>query len=323
MLKIKVSTKNSNVSDMLKQSPNNDGVWGDAKFYINNDACTEADYWIIYDDFEKTEQCRVNERNVWLITTAPYVDNILNQYYLNQFAHIIIPSQLEKIKGKIHNIPAPELWRCGKTYSTLSSESLPSKQRFLSVISYNLYRNTLDFLNQLRERIDITVYGESPLVNYEDDNAIMSESKYHIVLENEIIDNYWTAALSRCYLNWAFPIYYGGNISNYFSEQMYLSIDINNYADCVDYIENFIRSNNYNQSIQYLMEARHRILNEYNFYPYMLKLLQENAHYGIKDLKTIRPRSTYIEFENRIRQQEDNNNTEESTEPTSPTPSEN
>ena len=50
---------------------------------------------------------------------------------------------------------------------------------------------------------------------------------------------------------------------------------------------------------------------------------QENAHYGIKDLKTIRPRSTYIEFENRIRQQEDTDNTEESTEPTSLTPSEN
>ena len=71
-------------------------------------------------------------------------------------------------------------------------------------------------------------------------------------------------------------------------------------------IENFIRTNNYNKTIQYLTEARHRILNEYNFYPYMLNLFNENPHYGIKDLKVIRPRKTYVEFEEMVRRQEEN-----------------
>ena len=306
MLKIKVSTTSNNVQNMLMQSPNNNGVWGEAQFFINDDSCVEADYWVIYQDLDKIEKCRIDERNVWLVTTAPYVDNIINQYYLNQFAHIIIPSQLEKIKGKIHNIPAPELWNCGKDYNTLSNETIFNKPNFLSVISYNLYPKYLDFLSALRERIDITVYGESPLVEYDSNIPIINGSKYHIVLENEIIDNYWTSNLSNCYLNWTFPIYYGGDISKYFTEQMYLSIDINNYADCVDYIENFIRTNNYNKTIQYLTEARHRILNEYNFYPYMLNLFNENPHYGIKDLKVIRPRKTYVEFEEMVRRQEEN-----------------
>lgn len=297
---VKVSAKSENAQNLLMQSPNNSGIWGDVTFYINDDTCQKCDYWIIYNDLDKTEQCIVDPRNIWLIDVPPYVGKIINQYFLNQFAHIITPAELTNLKGKIHNVFVPEIWNCGKDYTTLLNEPFPNKKTPLSVISYNLYENTLDFLIALRNQIDITVYGATPLVNYENDYDIMNVSKYHIVLENEIIDNNWSAALSRCYLNWTYPIYYGGDISNFFDSTMYFSIDINDVTNSINNIETFIRTNNYVQSVQYIMKARHSILNEYNFYPYMLNICQENKHNGFKELTTLRPRSTYTQFETAI-----------------------
>ena len=61
MIKIKVSIPgfggNLNISQYVG---NDDGVWGDARFYVNDSSVDEVDYWFVIDDlWHSVEEVRL------------------------------------------------------------------------------------------------------------------------------------------------------------------------------------------------------------------------------------------------------------------------
>ena len=82
---------------------------------------------------------------------------------------------------------------------------------------------------------------------------LISNSKYHIVLENDSKYNLISEKLYDSYLGLSFPIYYGApNINNYFDKNSLETIDINDIAGSINTIENAIENNLYEKNFNLL-----------------------------------------------------------------------
>jgi len=74
------------------------------------------------------------------------------------------------------------------------------------------------------ERIDIFGRGINEI---EDKWDALDRYKYHIALENSVVEDYWTEKLSDAYLAGCYPIYYGcPNIEKYFDISSLARINI-------------------------------------------------------------------------------------------------
>ena len=66
--------------------------------------------------------------------------------------------------------------------------------------------------------------------------------KYHIVLENCSIPDYWTEKLADAFLGLAYPIYYGcTNLSSYFPEKSFTPIDIDNPEQAISILKKLLK----------------------------------------------------------------------------------
>ena len=92
---------------------------------------------------------------------------------------------------------------------------LPNKTRGISVLcsdktATEAQRRRLELVGLLRERLGDTleVFGRG--FNPVDDKmTAIAPYKYHLVLENNYLDNFWTEKLTDAWLGWSLPLYLG------------------------------------------------------------------------------------------------------------------
>ena len=105
-------------------------------------------------------------------------------------------------------------------------------------------------------------------------NDLINESKYNglkdysysLCFENSSYDNYFTEKFTDCILSWTIPIYFGcSNIKNYFPEDSFYIVDINDLNN-IDQVIEIINRPITKKNIKSLEEARNLILNKYNIW---------------------------------------------------------
>jgi len=90
--------------------------------------------------------------------------------------------------------------------------------------------------------------------------------KYSICIENCKIPNYFSEKFTDSILCWTIPIYWGcTNISDYFPENSYYSIDIES-LDVNERIKEIINKPITDENIEALKNARELIINKYNIW---------------------------------------------------------
>jgi len=113
------------------------------------------------------------------------------------------------------------------------------------------------------------------------DNENVNESKYDglknysysLCFENSSYDNYFTEKITDCMLSWSIPIYFGcPNIDKYFPSESYYIVDIND-LDNIDKVIDIINKPITEKNIQALSKARDLILNNYNIWPTIDKIV--------------------------------------------------
>ena len=107
-------------------------------------------------------------------------------------------------------------WKDGTGSSWDELRRHPAKTRRISVVASDKdwrpeYKARLLFVKTLRDvlgdELDVFGRGRRPI----DDKAeAIAPYRYHIVLENNMVDHFWTEKLADAYLGEAFPIYSGG-----------------------------------------------------------------------------------------------------------------
>jgi hypothetical protein len=91
--------------------------------------------------------------------------------------------------------------------------------------------------------------------------------RYHIVLENNFLDHFWTEKIADAYLGLAFPFYSGcPNLGEYFDPKAFEYIDIDDPIGAAEKIESALASNAFESNLASLREARRKVMFEYNLF---------------------------------------------------------
>ncbi|MHA1941266.1 MAG: glycosyltransferase family 10 domain-containing protein [Candidatus Hodarchaeales archaeon] len=145
----------------------------------------------------------------------------------------------------------------------------------------------LRFLKKIQNKIDIDFYGKQDISNifqnykgvpeYHNtsrrDKSRLFEYEVSISLENGSRKNFFTRT-SEDLLCWTLPVYWGcPNLEDFLPENSYRYVDIDSEFD-KGQLEYLTRKPEKHE-IKAMAEARDLVLNKYNFFPYMDKVLKE------------------------------------------------
>ena len=274
MIRVKLST-NSPDWPFIRQTPGQAGLWGECRFFINEDV-DECDFWVVYDDVLRPETTRCPPGNTLLITGEPPSVKTYSPRFLNQFARVLTCHRGMKHPNVIHSQQALPWHLLNKTYDELAFLPAPQKTKNLSVISSDKaftegHRLRLEFVQRLKQDMGdgLDYFGKGVRVPKWDGTAAY---KYSIVIENSCYADYWTEKLADAFLVETYPFYYGcPNVSDYFSKNAYTAIDIRDYDSAREAIVEAMKHNLYEETVDARRYAKEQILNQYNLFPVIEK----------------------------------------------------
>lgn len=312
-VKVKLST-NTGGKPFIKQLKNFNSVWGNCQFFINEDI-EKCDLWVIYGGLKQSESTLCSKDNTLFITAEPPSIRRYSRKFINQFGAILTCQKNMQHPNLILRQQALPWWvghkinnekdtrEYSKTYDELKSIKNINKTKNISVIVSNKkftkgHKKRLSFINKLKESFgnDIDIFGIG--FNEIDDKwDAIAPYKYHIVLENSSLDDYWTEKLSDAFLGMAYPIYYGcKNIYDYFPTDSMSIIDISNPDQAMEKIKSIIKNNIYEKSTESLRRSKDLILDEYQLFPMLVKYANEN----LVEINKKTPITIYSETNNSI-----------------------
>lgn len=198
-----------------------------SRFLLNAEQ-DDTQWLVVFDEPPKGFMTRVpNVRRILFITEPPEVKPYLGSY-LRQFGIIISPFAMKNVpKGTLWQENPCLNWHYGietadtpptshiNSLAAWRDMTIPLKSKRLSVIcSTKVYteaqRKRIAFVEKLQKRfgnaVDIYGHGRNPI---SDKKTAIAPYKYHLVLENNYINNFWTEKLSDTYLGYAYPCYLG------------------------------------------------------------------------------------------------------------------
>lgn len=296
-----------------RQLPKGDFVWKDCHFYINDDTCQEADFWVIcYQRLpNKKETCKVAPENTIYVTWEPDSVWHFSRGFLNQFGKVISCQEGLKHVNVVKDQPGLA-WHIGmvrknginhynKTYDDFKTTS-PVKTKLLSVISSNKaftkgHRERMEFVQKLKEYFgdQMDVFGRG-IRDFDDKWDVIAPYKYHICIENCQQPYYFSEKFADSFLGEAFPFYYGcSNVDEYFSKDAYRAIDLHRPQEAIRIIEDSIKEGLAEKNHEAVVMAKNQVLDEYNFFELVHKHIQGMNVDAKKEVVTIKDDLTFID----------------------------
>ena len=300
MIKVKISTNTD--LPIINQTPGRKGIWNDCQFFINDDLY-DCDYWFILYGIDEPLVAKCPTENMYFVCGEPPSIHVCKKSFINQFSNLFsVQEQKYQVKRTIPY--SAGLWMIGahfingrlvkydKGYDELKYMNSVHKSKLLSVISSNKnwtcgHRQRLAFIEKLQMHFgqNIDIFGRG-IKDFECKWDAIAPYKYHIVIENDCLKNYFTEKLMDSYLGEAYPIYYGcNNIQEYYSEQSMTRIDINNPEEAIFLIEKTISDNMYEKFHEELLKAKGLTLDCYNIFAVIaneIKKREQNSFFMAK-----------------------------------------
>jgi Glycosyltransferase family 10 (fucosyltransferase) C-term len=303
MYRVRVTTSFPNMP-LIRQTPGRTGVWGQFQFIINQPV-QDYQFWVLFDRFPERLSGRCAEANTVFISAEPPSLARYSRPFVEQFGTVITCHRSIRGPNVIHSQQALP-WQVGISgyhvspslvaimgYDELKTPAF-QKKKLISVIASDRrgtrgHNQRYTFVQRLRQRMRdrIDVFGAGTC-DIQDKWDGIAPYQYHIAIENSVVPDYWTEKLADGFLGGAFPIYHGcPNIHDYFSKQSMRLIDISDADRAINDIEAVIEGEEYERNQDQIVEARRLVLDEYNFFPMVAKLLAK------KDPNAVR---TELEF---------------------------
>ena len=301
------SYKNSLSNNLPKGQSCCDGV----EFFV---PIEDADIIFVYNDFPLgTASINLNRQipKVFIIADPPN-PVLYSKPFLSQFDYVL---------AHTHAIPHPNLilgqtglpWLvgCGARRGDSYKESLllslffddfethdPQKTKLVSVVASNQtlfpgHCARLEFVAKLKEALgdQVDVFGRG-INGFVDKRDVLDDYRYHIAIENSVVENYWTEKLADPYLTLSFPIYHGcPNIADYFHHDAIRTINIYKPDQAIATIKDIIASDLAEKNRNALIEARRQVLYDYNIFAVVARtakdiLAQKQPAIEIKELRS-------------------------------------
>lgn len=185
--------------------------------------------------------------------------------------------------GRYEPSPPYVHFHSGKSWDFLAAATPPRKREGLCVITSDLatlegHVSRMRFMGKLdSSSLPVSIWGRGralgALRNYKgyllNKWSAHSKFKYSVVIENSKSDLYWSEKFADAILGFSLPLYHGANdIGNYFPEESFIRIDIGD-PDCLTHIAAILQEDPYKKRLPAILEARRRILMQYNLYAFI------------------------------------------------------
>lgn len=293
MIEIKVSSGKPELTSLLvRQFPSGKPVWGDCRFHVNSEI-NSCDWWFVLHgtSLEEEQRTYCDPRNIVYVSMEPY-ETYPPRFY-SQFQTLIAcdpglshPSIIRKnfitwwvgisVQFKSGHVFSP---CCNMNYDDLASFQSPHKQNKVSIVtssnaSLSGHKKRLRFIeflmsSHLSSSVDFYGGGHNPVLDKLD---AIAPYKYHLCLENSVIDNYWTEKIADAFLGLSLPIYHGcPNIQSYFDPESFISIDIEDPPATLDVIAAALERDEHSLRYDSILRSRDMVLNDYNIFNLMSK----------------------------------------------------
>ncbi len=171
-----------------------------------------------------------------------------------------------------------------ETVDTLLAMPPPQKQCAISLVISNKvqtpkHRARVAFAEDLKRRLGdrVMIFGRGfqPL---QDKAEVIRPYAYHLVLENNDIDHFWTEKTADAYLGWALPVFSGcANLGVHFPEGSFVPIDITDPSRAIGTIAQLLDDNPYPAFVPAIAEARARLMREHNLFPILARIAEERG----------------------------------------------
>ncbi|MDA9818362.1 glycosyltransferase family 10, partial [Flavobacteriaceae bacterium] len=303
MIKIKL-VKKGGTNYWKKQFPNEKTlIWGNYQFILDPNE-KKYDWLIIIDRGELIEPITCSAKNTIFIATEPHSITYYGTNFVKQFAYLVTNQNSNSLPhaNAIRTQPASH-WFYEKPYSKIITEKPHKKIKTLSAIATNkteahtAHGKRFHFIKKLSEdlpqtdilfsRSDLSeifhqFFPNSKFVPTKYD--MLDDYKYHLAIGNQQGNDIFNERISDAFLGYCVPICWGcTNLSDYFPEDSFIEIDINNPEKSIEKIKQIINDqDDYNKRLKSVIEARRRIMEEYNLPAVITKIVSDHQPEKIK-----------------------------------------
>ncbi len=265
--------------------------WGDIIFSSDPD-CREYDWALVYDDFprgrfgttvDELERIPCSPENTILVTCEPPTIKLYTRPYVSQFAYVL-STHLPRYLSHPNRVHAPGclLW-CAQ-YPMEKALAMPSfeKTHTLSTVcsakqqGHTMHRTRYEAVKHLSEHLpelDWYGYGVRDLpLKYK----ALIPYRYHLAAENYVGDYHWTDKISDPILFECLTFYAGDpKLAEVFPEESFIPIPLGDKEATLAIIRESIANNEYEKRLPALREARRLLVQEYNLFAQVSKLIHE------------------------------------------------
>jgi hypothetical protein len=183
-------------------------------------------------------------------------------------------------------------WHLSKTYTELKNQEIIKEEQLSTILTTILsdkyndpgHIKRVDFVKFLESKNDIQVdvFGgnrfmwnnyKGSLPYHQKDQSILPY-KYSFNVENFEIKNYYTEKLIDGILGETLVFYHGcPNIKDLIDERAYVWLELSNFEKDYETIKKAIKEDLWSQRINFIREAKQKILDELQFFPRIEKII--------------------------------------------------
>jgi len=133
---------------------------------------------------------------------------------------------------------------------------------------HTLHHHRAGFMRWLVEHMpELDTFGRQTARPLDDKAECLRDYRYHVAIENFVGAHHWTEKLADPFLGLSLPFYYGcPNAEAYFPAESFIRVDICDPAGALRIIRSAIANNEYEKRLPALIEARRRVMFEYNLF---------------------------------------------------------
>ena len=318
-LKSDFSSDSDNLS-IFNFTNTNDNIYNNKQFFINS-KIDNPDFWFILENTtsNKKETTNINPENVYFLNSETRYDPSYfllpsKKQFLNQFKYIYSPNFTNLITSI--NTPPFLMWSLrGNPFLESFEESdvefyknyNPKKDRLLSVYCTDkqiteIQKVRLDFVKKLKAELgdDLHWYGTDIKTKSKIDG--IGRYKYHLVLENQISNNFISEKLYDPFLGNSYPIYSGApNASEFFNTESFTYINLHDFNGSINKIKECIKSDLHEKNKLHIDKSKNYVLTKFNLIKRIDEIVEnvsKKANTGEAKLYSVYPK---IHFEGKTR----------------------
>ncbi len=265
--------------------------WDGIVFTADAD-CRDYDWALVYDDFPKgiygssineLEQLTCPQENTILVTCEPPTIKLYVRPYVKQFGYVI-STQLPRYLVHPHRVHAPGslLWCAQYPMDKALAMIEHDKTHLFSTVcsakqqSHTMHGTRYEAVKYLAEHLpemDWFGYGVRDLkLKY---NAL-ANYRYHLSAENYVGDYHWTDKISDPLLFGCLTFYAGDpRLAEVFPEESFIPIPLGDKEATLAIVREALKNNEYEKRLPAIREARRLLVQKYNMFAQVSKLIHE------------------------------------------------